>query len=67
MADFYIIRTKYYTYGFLYGMTDTLYEAYRFIHNEGIYCSDTVIECCTGTFPGDYDIYKTIFVKGVEK
>ena len=58
---FYIVRTDYYDQCWLYGMTNTLAEALQFVHDEGIYGADTAIEFCRGSFPFDYEVYKTLF------
>ena len=61
---FYIVRTDYYGESWLYGMTKTLAEAIQFVHDEGIYKSNTAIEFCEGDFPFDYEVTKTMFAKG---
>lgn len=58
---FYIIRTDYHNDHFLYGMTSTLSDALKFVHDEHLQNSDTAIEFCKGRFPFDYEVYKTMF------
>ena len=63
MEKFYIIRTEYHTDNFLYGMCNTLPEALKFVHDEKLNDKDTAIEFCRGSFPFEYDVYKTLFAK----
>ena len=61
MEKFYIVRTDYHGECWLYGMTDTLDEAFKFIRDERL-VSDVAIEFCQGDFPFNYDVYETLFV-----
>lgn len=61
--SFYIIRTDYHGEKWLYGMTETLADALKFIHDENLMDADTAIEFCRGKFPFDYEVTKTLFAK----
>ena len=63
MDKFYIIRTDYHGESWLYAMTNTLAEALAFVHDNGLFSADTAIEFCRGSFPFDYEVYKTLFAR----
>lgn len=60
---FYIIRTDYKNNDWLYAMTNTLPEALNLVDKENLQYEDTAIEFCKGSFPFDYEVYKTLFVQ----
>ena len=59
MEKFYIIRTDYHNQYCLYAVADTLVKALNLVHNEHL--SDAAVEFCRGSFPSDYEVYKTLF------
>ena len=61
MEKFYIVRSEYHTNHWLYAMTSTLAEALQVITSERL--SDAAVEFCKGSFPFDYECYKTLFHK----
>lgn len=63
MEKFYIIRTDYHGEHWLYAMTNTLAEALKFVHDEKLHDKDTAIEFCRGSFPFDFEVYKTLFAQ----
>lgn len=67
MEKFYIIRTDYHGEHWLYGMTNTLADALKFVHDEHLQNADTAIEFCRGSFPFDYEVYKTLFAQKKEE
>lgn len=67
MDKFYIIRNEYHTYNFLYGMTSTLADALKAVHDDserGVELNDVAIEFCKGDSLFNYEVTKIMFYKG---
>lgn len=61
MEKFYIVRSEYHSNHWLYAMCYKLADALQLITDEHL--PDAAVEFCRGSFPFDYEVYKTLFHK----